>query len=73
MAGIGLYILVGDGEGGAETYCVATKLDQARIVFPEAVNILGQSFALRKHIKMRKTDSYFPVAFVSLHRLLRVA
>lgn len=63
LAGIGLYMLVGDGEGGAETYCVATKRDQARIVFSEAVNMVSQSPALRKHLKKRKTDLYFPVAF----------
>jgi phage terminase large subunit-like protein len=63
LAGLGLYMLVGDGEGGAETYCVATKRDQARIVFTEAVNMVSQSPALRKHIRKRKTDLYFPVAF----------
>jgi len=63
LAGIGLYMLIGDGEGGAETYCVATKRDQARIVFSEAVNMVSQSPALRKHLKKRKTDLYFPVAF----------
>ena len=63
LAGIGLYMLVGDGEGGSETYCVATKRDQARIVFTEAVNMVSQSPALRKHLKKRKTDLYFPVAF----------
>jgi len=63
LAGIGLYMLVGDGEGGAEVYCVATKRDQARIVFSEAVNMVSQSPALRKHLKKRKTDLYFPVAF----------
>ena len=63
LAGIGLYMLVGDGEGGAEVFCVATKRDQARIVFTEAVNMVSQSPALRKHLKKRKTDLYFPVAF----------
>ncbi len=63
LAGIGLYMLVGDGEGGAEVYCVATKRDQARIVFTEAVNTVSQSPALRKHLKKRKTDLYFPVVF----------
>ena len=63
LAGIGLYMLIGDGEGGAETYCVATKRDQARIVFSEAVNMVSQSPALRKRLKKRKTDLYFPVAF----------
>lgn len=63
LAGIGLYMLIGDGEGGAEVFCVATKRDQARIVFSEAVNMVSQSPALRKHLKKRKTDLYFPVAF----------
>src|SRR5690554_2605938 len=63
LAGIGLYMLVGDGEGGPEVYCVATKRDQARIVFTEAVNMISQSPALRKHIRKRKTDLYFPVVF----------
>lgn len=63
LAGLGLYMLVGDGEGGAETYCVATKRDQARIVFSEAVNMVSQSPSLRKHLKKRKTDLYFPVMF----------
>ena len=56
-------MLIGDGEGGAEIYCVASKRDQARIVFSEAVNMVSQSPALRKHLKKRKTDLYFPVAF----------
>lgn len=63
MAGIGAYMLVGDGEGGSEVYAVATKKDQSRIVFTEAVNMVSQSPALSKHVKKRKTDLYFPVTF----------
>lgn len=63
MSALGLYMLVGDGEGGAEVYTVATKKDQARIVFSEACNMVSQSPALRKHLKKRKTDLYFPVTF----------
>ena len=63
MAALGLYMLIGDGEGGSECYCVASKRDQARIVFSEAVNMVKQSSALAKHIKKRKTDLYFPVTF----------
>ncbi|MFZ5816292.1 MAG: terminase large subunit [Bacillota bacterium] len=63
MAGLGLYMFVGDGEGGPEVYTVATKKDQARIVFTEAVNMVSQSPPLRKHIKKRKTDLYFPLTF----------
>ncbi len=63
MASLGLHMLVGDGEGGAECFSVATKKDQARIVFTEACNMVSQSPALRKHLKKRKTDLYFPVTF----------
>ena len=44
-------------------YTVATKRDQARIVFTEATNMVAQSPALRKYIKKRKTDLYFPLVF----------
>ena len=33
MAFIGLYVIVCDGENGAEIYSAATKKDQARIIF----------------------------------------
>lgn len=63
QAAIGLYMLIGDGEGGSEVYSVATKKDQARIVFTEAVNMVAQSPALSKHVKKRKSDLYFQVTF----------
>ena len=62
-AATGLYMMVGDGEGGSEVFAVATKKDQARIVFSEAVNMVSQSPSLSKHVKKRKTDLYFPVTF----------
>ena len=62
-AATGNYMMIGDGEGGAEVYSVATKKDQARIVFAEAVNMVAQSPALSKHVRKRKTDLYFPVTF----------
>lgn len=63
LSGIALYMLVADGEGGAEVYSVATKKDQARIVFTEAVNMIKQSPDLSKHLKKRKSDIYFPLTF----------
>jgi len=62
-AALGNYMLVADGEGGAEVFSVATKKDQARIVWTEAHNMVAQSPALNKHVKKRKTDLYFPVTF----------
>ena len=58
-----IFMMVGDGEGGCEVYSLATKKDQARIVFTEAVNMVAQSPYLSKHIKKRKTDLYFPITF----------
>jgi phage terminase large subunit-like protein len=63
LSGIALYMLIADGEGGAEVFSVATKKDQARIVFSEAVNMIQQSPDLSKHLKKRKTDIYFPLTF----------
>jgi phage terminase large subunit-like protein len=62
-AASGTYMMIGDGEGGAEVYSMATKKDQAKIVFGEAIKMISQSPALSKHIKKRKTDLYFPVTF----------
>lgn len=42
-SGLGLYMLGFDGEGGAEAYSVATKEDQARLVFSEAVRMTEKS------------------------------
>ena len=42
-AGIALYLLVADGEQGAEIYSAATSRDQARIVFDEAKRMVGSS------------------------------
>jgi phage terminase large subunit-like protein len=47
-AGIGLYLLVADGEQGAEIYSAATTRDQARIVFDEAKRMVGSSPALKR-------------------------
>ncbi len=38
-------------EGGAEVYTAATKLDQARIIYDEAVRMRGQSPSLRNRIR----------------------
>ncbi|MFY9189559.1 MAG: terminase large subunit [bacterium] len=69
MAALGLYMLVGDGEGESEVYTVATKRDQARIVFGEASNMRSQSPSLRKHVKKRKTDLCFPMTFSKFETL----
>ncbi|MDC8446447.1 MAG: terminase large subunit [Nitrosomonas sp.] len=47
-AGIGLYGLVADAESRAECYAVATKKDQAMILFRDAVAMVDQSPQLSK-------------------------
>lgn len=46
---IALYLTFFDGEGGAEGYCVATKRDQARIVFTDCKKLVASS-GLRSRI-----------------------
>lgn len=59
LAAVNLYMLIGDGEGAAENYCVATKLDQAQKCFNEIHNMVKQSPLLKKHIRKRKSDLFF--------------
>lgn len=59
LAGIALYMLIADGEAGAEVYSASTKLAQSKIIFNECLNMVNQSPDLRKHLKKRKTDLYF--------------
>lgn len=61
LSGIALYMLIGDGEGGADVFSIASKKDQARLLFDETHNMVKQSPDLSKHIKKRKTDLYFPL------------
>ncbi len=42
-SGLALFLLVADNETGAEVYSVATKVDQARIVWDDAVRMLSMS------------------------------
>lgn len=55
-AGIGLLVLVADGEPGAEVYSAATKRDQARILFDEAKAMVRSSALLAKRIQSFKLN-----------------
>ena len=48
---VGLYLLVGDGEAGPEVYAVATKRDQAKIIWLEAKRMVRKSVVLLRRIK----------------------
>lgn len=69
LAGIALYMMLADGEAGAEIYSVATKKDQAKIIFDEVCHMVSQSPYLRKHIKKRKADLYFSAAMSKMQAL----
>lgn len=59
-AGIGMYMLTADREGGAEVYAAATKKDQALLTFTEAERMVGQSPALRKRVRNFKNNLHIP-------------
>ncbi len=50
-AAIGLYMQLADGEAGAEVYALATKKDQAKVIWQEAKRMVGKSPALSKKDK----------------------
>ena len=62
-AAIEWYMLMADEEGGAEIYCTSNKLDQAKLIFNEAVNMRAQSNDLKKYTRKRQSDIYFPETY----------
>src|SRR5699024_5942856 len=66
MAGLALYMMAADGEGGAEVANAASKREQAAILFDEAYHMVLQSPYLSKHIRKRKSDLFFPATFSKL-------
>lgn len=69
LSAIALYMLFADHEGGAQVCCVASKKDQAKIVFTEAKNMVAQSPWLGQLIKKRKSDLYVPLTFSTFEPL----
>ena len=63
LSGLALYMLIADQEAGAEVYSVASKKDQAKIIYEETYNMVRQSPDLLQVIKKRKSDLYFPLTF----------
>ncbi len=56
-SGVGLFGLVADGERFAEVFSAATKKDQARIVYRDAVRAVHANAALLEHVREFKTGS----------------
>ena len=71
LAGLALYMLTSDGEGGAEVYSTATKYEQACLLFDEAHNMIKQSPALARHFRKRKSDLYYEPAMSKFQPLAR--
>lgn len=53
---VGTYMMVADGEPGADVFAVATKRDQAKIIWSEAVRMVRKSPTLARFIKCRVGD-----------------
>ena len=58
LSGVGLYLMVFDGEGGAEVYSAATKMDQAKILHAEAERMVLASPQLRRAVGVRLNELY---------------
>lgn len=65
-SGVANYMLTKDGEGGAEIYSVATKREQAKVVWEESKRMIKKSPSLNKRIRCLiggiyydATDSFF--------------
>lgn len=69
LSAIALYMLIADGEPGAEIYSVASKKDQAKIIFDETLNMVRQSPDLLEVVKKRKSDLYFSLNFSKMQPL----
>lgn len=54
LAGVGLYLLIGDGESGAEVYSAAADRKQASIIYDEAANMVESSDALISRVILRR-------------------
>lgn len=69
LSGLALYCLIADNEPGAEVYSVASKKDQAKIIFNETYNMVRQSPDLLQVIRKRKSDLYFNLTFSKMQPL----
>lgn len=57
-AALGLYHMLFENEGGAECYSIATKKDQAKIVWEEALSMANRSPILKKRTIPRVTGLF---------------
>ena len=55
-AGVGLYLMIADGEPGAEIYTAATKRDQAKIAHRDATEMVRLSPQLQQEVNIFKDN-----------------
>lgn len=63
LAGIGLYGLTKDAEGGPDVYAAATKREQSRILFDEASRMVKQSGPLHRRLDVQQHRIINPANF----------
>ena len=55
IAALALYEFLASGEAGAQVFCTANKLDQAKLLYTEAKNMVNQSRTLSSMVKRTRT------------------
>lgn len=65
LAAVGLYLTIADDEPGAEVYAVATKEDQARIMWSEAVRMAKQTPALMKRLVILESQNNASISWTA--------
>ena len=58
-SGLAIYMLAKDNEGGSEVYAVATKKEQAKIVWEESKRMIKKSPALNKRMRCLINGIFF--------------
>lgn len=58
IAGLALYMLIADGEQGAQVYSSATKKDQAKIVWDNAAAMVAQSPNLKRFVRVMRNGMF---------------
>ena len=69
--GVGLYAMASDGEPGAEVYAIAAKMDQARILFRDAVNMVDASPRLSQVVTKSGINPVFNLAHLPTRSFFR--
>lgn len=72
LAAIGMIGLVREKEPGAQIYAAASKKDQARILFDDAVAMWEQSPSLKRTVKAHGKDPIWQMSYIDRGRSKRI-